>query len=228
MAQGLAVITGASRGVGKATALAFAARQLDVVLVGRKSEHMDVVATECRSHGSQAHVVPCDLSCPLQVEQAASQIEPLGRVRTLVNNAGIAERATIAELTLESYTAQMNTNLLAPIWLTRALLPAMLRAGSGSIVNVASISSTLGTAGQIVYNASKWALIGFTKSLAAELSDSGLMTVAVLPGSIDTDMLVGSGFAPRMSAADVAKTLVHYALDAPLAHNGASIEMFGT
>lgn len=227
MAQSLAVITGASRGVGKATALAFAARQIDVVLVGRKSERMDAVATECRTHGVHAHVVPCDLSCPLQVEQAALRIEPLGPVRTLVNNAGVAERAKIGELTLESYTVQMNTNLLAPIWLTRALLPAMLRAGSGTIVNVASISSTLGTAGQIVYNASKWALVGFTKSLAAELSDTGLMTVAVLPGSIDTDMLVGSGFPPRMSAADVAKTLVHYALDAPLAHNGASIEMFG-
>lgn len=227
MANPLAVITGASRGVGKATALALAARQLDVALVGRKSANMEATAAECRARGAQAHVVPCDLSCPLQVEEAARQIAPFGPVRTLVNNAGIAHRALLHELTLESYSAQMNTNLLAPIWLTRALLPAMQRAGVGTIVNVASISSTLGTAGQIVYNASKWALVGFTKSLAAELSNSGLMTVAVLPGSIDTDMLVGSGFAARMTPNDVAQTLVHYALDAPLAHNGASIEMFG-
>ncbi len=227
MSTGLAVVTGSSRGVGKATALAFATRQLDVVLVGRKSANLDAAALECRSHGGQAHIVPCDLSCPLQVEQAAGQIARLGPVRTLVNNAGIAQRARIEELTLESYSAQMNTNLLAPIWLTRALLPSMRLARTGTIINVASISSTLGTAGQIVYNASKWAVLGFTKSLAAELTDTGLMTVAVLPGSIDTDMLTGSGFPARMTAADVAKTLVHYALDAPLAHNGATIEMFG-
>lgn len=227
MASALAVVTGPSRGVGKATALAFAERKLDVVLVGRPSANLEAVAAECRTYGVRAHTVPCDLSSPAEVELAALRIAPLGQVRTLVNNAGIAHRARLEELTLESYLAQMNTNLLAPIWLTRALLPSMRRAAAGTIINVASISATLGTAGQIVYNASKWAVLGFTKSLAAELTDSGLMTVAVLPGSIDTDMLVGSDFPARMTPADVAKTLVHYALDAPLAHNGATIEMFG-
>ena len=85
----------------------------------------------------------------------------------------------------------------------------------------------MGCAHAAAYAASKWGLVGFTKSLAAELSDSGVMTLVVLPGSVDTDMLAGSGFAPRMTAQDVAGTLVHYALDAPLAHNGAVIEMFG-
>jgi NAD(P)-dependent dehydrogenase (short-subunit alcohol dehydrogenase family) len=145
----------------------------------------------------------------------------------LINNAGIAERAPIEELTLESYRRQMDTNLLGPLWLSRALLPSMRGARAGCIVNVASISATVGTASQTVYNASKWALLGFTKSLAAELTDSGVMTVAVLPGAVNTAMLAGSGFEPRMSAEDVARTLVYYALDAPPAHNGAAIEMFG-
>jgi 3-oxoacyl-[acyl-carrier protein] reductase len=227
MSSGLAVVTGASRGVGKATALALAQRRLDVVLVGRPSANLDSVAEACRAFGGQVYVVQCDLSDPIQVDRAASHTAALGPACTLINNAGVATRARIEDLTLETYAHQMNTNLLAPIWFARALLPSMKRTGKGTIVNVASISSTLGTAGQIVYNASKWALLGFTKSLAAELADSGLMTVAVLPGSVDTDMLVGSGFAPRMTPAEVAKTLVHYALDAPLAHNGATIEMFG-
>jgi 3-oxoacyl-[acyl-carrier protein] reductase len=98
----------------------------------------------------------------------------------------------------------------------------------GRILFVASISSTLGTKGQSAYCASKWGVLGLMKSLAEELSDTGLMTAAVLPGSVDTHMLQGSGFAPRMSAEDVARTLVFLALDAPLAHNGAVIEMFGT
>jgi NAD(P)-dependent dehydrogenase (short-subunit alcohol dehydrogenase family) len=171
--------------------------------------------------------VTCDLAVPEQIEHAVNATLAFGHVDVIVNNAGVASRALLPDLSLASYTDQMNTNLLAPIWLTRGLLPSMLERGRGRIINVASISSTLGTAGQIAYNASKWGLIGFTKSLAAEISNTGLMTVAVLPGSIDTDMLKGSPFPARMTAHEVASTLVHYALDASLAHNGASIEMFG-
>lgn len=224
--SGFAVVTGASRGVGRATALALAERGVPLVLVGRPSPALEQTTAECLSKVA-CYVVACDLAVPEQVEAAATATLALGPVDVLVNNAGVAVRALLPDITLASYTDQLNTNLLAPIWLTRALLPSMLARKRGRIVNVASISSTLGTPGQIAYNASKWGLIGFTKSLAAEISDTGLMTVAVLPGSIDTDMLKGSPFPARMSAQEVASTLVHYALDAPVAHNGASIEMFG-
>lgn len=228
VARGFAIVTGASRGVGRATAVAFAKRNVPVILIGRPSAQLQQTADSCRDLDVACHVVTAELSVPEQVAEAARASLEYGPIEVLVNNAGVADRALLTDLTLSSYSYQMNTNLLAPIWLSRALLPSMLQRRSGRIVNVASISSTLGTAGQIAYNASKWGLIGFTKSLAAELTDTGLMTVAVLPGSIDTDMLKGSPFPARMTADDVAKTLLHYALDAPLAHNGASIEMFGT
>jgi NAD(P)-dependent dehydrogenase (short-subunit alcohol dehydrogenase family) len=112
--------------------------------------------------------------------------------------------------------------------LSRELVPGMRREKHGRIVNVGSISAIGGTAHLSAYVASKWGLVGFTKSLAAELTDSGVTVVCVLPGSTATHMLEGSGFSPRMTAEDVARTLVHYALDAPAAHNGAAIEMFGT
>lgn len=226
--DGLAVVTGASRGVGRATALAFATRGVPTVLLGRSADGLAETRRMCEDAGSWSQVVACDLKSPQLIDEAARSILELGPVRALVNNAGVMQRAPLSEITLASYRQQMDVNLLAPIWLTRALLEPMRRARQGRIVNVGSISSTLGSAGQIVYNASKWALVGFTKCLAEELSDSGLMTVAVLPGSIDTKMLIGSGFTPRMTAQDVASTLVHYSLDAPLAHNGAIIEMFGT
>src|SRR5690606_14687696 len=133
----------------------------------------------------------------------------------------------LRELTLESYRRQMDTNLLGAIWLTRALLPAMLRDGRGRIVNVGSISGTVGSRLQCVYNASKWALTGFTKSLAEELSETDVTVVIVHPGGVDTEMMVGSPFRPRMSPSEVAQTLAYFALDAPRAHNGAVIEMFG-
>jgi 3-oxoacyl-[acyl-carrier protein] reductase len=103
----------------------------------------------------------------------------------------------------------------------------MRRARRGRIIHVASISAAVGSPGAAVYAASKWGLVGFMKSLAGELADSGVATLAVLPGSVDTDMLVGSGFHPRMTAAEVARTIVYYALEAPLAHNGGVVEMFG-
>src|SRR5690606_15875581 len=118
-------------------------------------------------------------------------------------------------------------NLRAPFILTRSFLRAMRERGRGHMVFVGSISSTLGTARAAAYCASKWGLVGFVKSLAEELKDTGLMAVAVLPGSVDTRMLEGSGFEPRISPVQVASTLVHYALDAPTAHNGGVIEMFG-
>jgi 3-oxoacyl-[acyl-carrier protein] reductase len=104
----------------------------------------------------------------------------------------------------------------------------MKSAGKGRFIYIGSISSTLGTSRAAAYCASKWGLVGFMKSVAQELSNTGLMALAVLPGSVDTRMLEGSGFPPRMNATDVAKTVAHYAVDAPISHNGGVVEMFGT
>ncbi len=223
----LVVVTGASRGVGRATALELSNRGLDVALVGRASDALSKAVADCRTLSVDARAFICDLANSEQIEDACARILQWQTPVALVNNAGCVERAPLEQLTLESYRRQMDTNLLGAVWMAKQLLPSMRAAGRGSIVNVGSISSTLGSASQIPYNTSKWGLIGFTKSLAEELRGSGLMTVTVLPGSIDTDMLKGSGYPPNMQPGDVAKTLVHFALDAPLAHNGASIEMFG-
>lgn len=230
MSAGPVVVTGASRGIGRATALGLAERGSGVFLLGRPSPGLDETHAECRERGPHVehHVVHCDLSDPDSIDGAAAAVLARATPVALVNNAGVVERAALTDLTRGSLYRQLDTNLVGPIWLTRALLPSLRRAGQGRIVNVASISAQLGTAGQVAYNASKWALVGFTKSLAEELSGSGLATVAVLPGSVATDMGRSGTFPPRMSAEDVAATLIHYALDAPTAHNGGIIEMFGT
>lgn len=221
------VITGASRGIGRATALQAARRGERLCLLGRPSDAMHSCLLECRNLGSEAVFIPCDIANAADIERAAQRVEEYGQPLALINNAGIVERGSLEELSLDSYYRQLDTNLLGPIWLTRALLPAMHQGGGGRIVNVGSISGTLGSARQSFYNASKWALIGFTKSLAEELTDTQISVVVVLPGGVATEMMNGSPYAPRMSADDVASTLLHYALSAPLAHNGASVEMFG-
>ncbi len=222
-----AVVTGASRGIGRATALALAKRGIGVTLVGRASANLDLCHRTVLETGAMVRVVVCDLASTTAIERCADEVLLWGPPLALVNNAGIVERSLLEALTLDSYHQQMNVNLLAPLWLTRCLLPAMKAAGRGNVVNVGSISATLGSAQQCVYNASKWALTGFTKSLAEELSDTGLMTVVVHPGAVETEMLRGSSYAPRMSAEDVARTLAFYSLDATPAHNGSVIEMFG-
>lgn len=224
-----AVVTGASRGIGRETALLFAQRGLSCFLLGRPSSALDETCAACErlAPGLGHTAVVCDLADTASVEAAARRVLERATPLTLVNNAGIIERAPLEETSLDSLRRQLGTNLVGPIWLTRAFLPSMRAARRGSIVNVASISAKLGTAKQVPYNVSKWGLVGFTKSLAEELSDSGVFTVAVLPGAVDTQMTRGGAFPPRMSAREVANTLVHYALDASPAHNGGAIEMFG-
>jgi 3-oxoacyl-[acyl-carrier protein] reductase len=199
------------------------------LVIGRNSEEQRETAKLCRDAGAPRVLeLAADLADAPTVEQRARDfLDAFGAPDALIHNAGIAGRTSIEATTLASWDEHLRVNLSAPFVLTRALLPALRARGTGRIVFVASISSTLGTANLSAYCATKWGIIGFMKSLAAEISDTGLMTCAVLPGSTDTRMLEGSGFPPRMSAEDVAQTLLHYAFDAPLAHNGASIEMFG-
>jgi 3-oxoacyl-[acyl-carrier protein] reductase len=225
----LAVLTGASRGIGLSTARLLARRGLRLALVGRRSPELDQVRSECLERGApEARIFEADLQVLEAVERAgATLLLEAGVPDVVVHNAGVTRRAPIDDLSLELWREQIDVNLGAPYALTRALLPAMRARGNGRLVFVGSISGTLGTARQSAYCASKWGLIGFMKSLSEELRDTGLMACSVLPGSVDTAMLEGSGFEPRMSPDDVARTLVHYALDAPLAHNGAVIEMFG-
>ena len=223
------LITGASRGIGRATAIACAARGTELGLLGRTSKEQRETTDLCLAAGARRVLeLSADVSVASEVEKAAGEfLRACGPPDALIHNAGIAARTSIEDTTLASWEDHLRVNLTAPYVLTRALLPAMRVRRTGRIVFVASISATLGTAKLSAYCASKWGVVGFMKSLAEELSDSGLMTCAVLPGSVDTRMLAGSGFPARMSAEDVARTLLHYALDAPLAHNGASIEMFG-
>jgi NAD(P)-dependent dehydrogenase (short-subunit alcohol dehydrogenase family) len=226
----LAVVTGASRGIGRATALALAARGVSLALVGRPSRELTETAALARGAGApDAAVHPCDLAVPSEVERVARELSALTPAPlVLVNDAGVAPRLDVPSTPRDVWEGTLAVNLTAPFLLCRELVPGMRRAKHGRIVNVGSISASGGTARLSAYVASKWGLVGFTKSLAAELTDSGVTAVCVLPGSTATRMLEGSGFPPRMTAEDVAKTLVHYALDAPAAHNGAVIEMFGT
>ncbi len=227
--SGAAVVTGASRGIGLAAARAFARRGLPVALLGRPSERLEYAVNEVNALGVEARAIACDVASPEAVEHARDLVlAAFGPPRVVVNNAGIVQRGPLVhEIRPEDWDHVLAVNLRGPYLVARAFLPAMLAAGRGRFIHVASISATLGSPGASSYAASKWALVGLSKSLAEELRGTGLQSIALLPGSVDTDMLVGSGFDPRMSADDVAAMIVHAALDAPAALNGSAVEMFG-
>ena len=222
------VVTGAGRGIGRAVAIALAARGHDVALLGRTEPDLERTAEMLTAGGRRALVVRCDVSRAKDVENAAAQVTgALGAPLAVVNNAGVVRRARVDRMTDGDWDEVLDVNLKGTFLVTRAFLPTMLLAKRGRFVAMGSISGTLGTPLLSAYCAAKWGVIGFTKSLAEELRGTGVQALSVLPGSVDTDMLKGSGFPPAMSPDDVARLVVYAALDAPDAMNGSALEIFG-
>ena len=224
----VAVVTGAGRGIGRAVALALAGRGCDVALLGRTTSDLDAAASAVAAAGRRGLPIACDVARAAEVERAAARVlAELGPPDVVVNNAGSVVRASLLETSEQDWDQVVDANLKGAFLVTRAFLPSMRARGTGRFVAIGSISGTMGTARLTAYCASKWGVLGFTKALAEELRGTGLVTVCVMPGSVDTAMLEGSGFAPQMSPEDVANVVAYAALDAPAAMNGSAVEVFG-
>ncbi len=224
----VAVVTGAGRGVGRAVALRLADRGCDLALLARTVPELEEVAAEIVARGRRAVALRCDVANAGEVAHAVGRAQSeLGVARVVVSNAGIVRRALVVDTKEEDWDRVLDVNLKGAFLVARAWLPQMIHAKRGRFVAVGSISSTLGTASQSAYCAAKWGVVGFVKSLAEELRGGGVQAMCVLPGSIDTAMLRGSGFPPLMTPDEVANLVAYAALDAPDAMNGSAIEMFG-
>jgi 3-oxoacyl-[acyl-carrier protein] reductase len=220
----VAVVTGASRGIGLETARRFVAAGARVAVCSRNAQEIAKAGEVLGGALARA----CDVSDARAVDAFAGVVQSeLGTPDVIVNNAGIVARARVDELDEAGWDAVLGVNLKGTFLVSRRFLPAMIRRGSGRIVNVSSISGTLGTPRLSAYCAAKHGVIGFTRALAEEVREQGLQVNAVCPGSVDTQMLVGSGFSPDMSAADVASVILYLACDAPAALTGAAIDVFG-
>ena len=224
----IAVVTGAGRGIGRAIAVELARRGCDLALFGRTVESLAHAAEDVIAQGRRALAVACDVSNADEVERAAAHVlADLGVPTIVVANAGVVHRAPVESMTESEWDEVLDVNLKGTFLVTRAFLTCMRDLGRGRFLAIGSISSTMGTPRQSAYCAAKWGTVGFMKSLAEELRGTGLQAMCVMPGSVDTDMLKGSGFAPAMKPEDVAKTVAFLALDAPDAMNASSVEIFG-
>lgn len=189
LANQIAVVTGAGRGIGHAIALKFAAAGADVVCISRTAANAEKAAAEVTALGRRAWAHALDVADTNAVTAIATRIlEETGRVDILVNNAGITRDGLLMRMSDEDWDAVLNTNLKGAFLLTRALARTFIKQRAGRIINVASVIGLMGNAGQCNYAASKAALIGFTKSVAREVASRGITVNALAPGFIETDM----------------------------------------
>ncbi|HEC22598.1 MAG TPA: SDR family NAD(P)-dependent oxidoreductase [Chloroflexi bacterium] len=186
------VITGASRGIGRALAHAFAAQGANLVLAARNERQLLDVAAECEAitPSIRALVVPTDVTVEAQLENLVNTaLERLGRIDILVNNAGIIQGGEFVALGRESVRKQVEVNLLAVMRLTQLALPAMLSQGEGHIVNMASAAGRHTVPYFVTYGTTKHGLIGFSEGLRRELAGTGVRVLSVNPGFTESDVV---------------------------------------
>ncbi len=185
-----ALVTGASEGIGRATALALGRAGWQVGICARTPARVQDALAELRAEGIKAAARPTDVADEAQVQALVAQIEAeLGPIDALINNAGVLIARPFLELSLEEWDRTMATNLRSLFLVTRAVLPGMVSRQRGDIVNVASLAGRNGFVGGTAYTASKHAVLGFSRSLMLETRKQGIRVVTVCPGSVATRML---------------------------------------
>ena len=185
-----ALVTGATEGIGRATALAFGHAGWRVGLCARTASRVDTLVAELRAAGVEAAGAAGDVGVEADAGRIARTIQDgLGPVDALVNNAGIAVFRPFLEQSLEEWDRTMATNVRSLFLMTREVLPGMLERGRGAVVNVASLAGKNGVKGATAYSASKHAVLGFSRSLMLEVRTLGVRVIAICPGSVDTELI---------------------------------------
>lgn len=184
----VALVTGASSGIGAATARCLAQAGLTVILVARRAERLQALAAELETTGSHAHVLPVDLTVPAERERLWTEVNArYGGVDVLINNAGLGWYGYAAEMRWEQADSLVQVNVAAVVQLTLLALPTMQARGYGHIVNVSSVAGSLPSQGAALYSASKAFLDNFTIALARELRGSGVWVSVIKPGPVATE-----------------------------------------
>ncbi len=197
------LVTGGSSGIGAGLAEAMARDGAVVGICGRRRDRLEAVLERCRAHTPESAMWVVDLAATGAPERLATEVtEAFGGVDVLVNNAGIPKRRHVTRLDAETVDAVMRINYTAPVHLTLALLPQMLERGEGRVVNVSSVAAHLSSPGEAAYSASKSALATFSETLALDLWGTGVRSMVVYPGVVDTELFTLPDNDPLLGAVE--------------------------
>jgi NAD(P)-dependent dehydrogenase (short-subunit alcohol dehydrogenase family) len=231
LAGKLAVVTGASRGIGAATAAAMAAAGAHVVLAARDEQALYQVAARIGDEGGEATPVVTDVSSEAAVGHLFAEVSGIGQPSALVCAAGVLTRAPFAETTLPVWRETLDINLTGTYLCCRAAFTAMAAAGGGRIVTVASLSGVYATEkfpGLAAYNVSKFGIVGLTEAIAVEGREHGISAICLSPGAVDTEMLrkANPALRPGLTPDDVGQLVVALLASPLAAASGANIPLF--
>lgn len=201
-----ALITGSSKGLGRAMAVALGAQGAHLILVARDKEKLESVAEEVRAAGGTASVFAADITQEDQVVKLEQEVSAtVGKVQILINNAGTNNRKNIEDFTLEEWRAVQDTNVTSVFLMCKAFVPHMKGTGYGRILNMTSIMAHVSMPQRALYSSTKFALLGITKALALELAKEGITVNGISPGPFATEMNTPILNNPELNAAFVAK-----------------------
>ncbi len=251
LAGRIAIVTGGGRGIGRATAIALAHAGVDIAVIARSASEIADTAEQVRRLGRRAEALVCDVTRRGDIDETLQKaLASLGEPSILVNNAGIAAGAKLADTTDELWERTMAVNVTGAFYWTRAVMPLMLEGGWGRVINIASIAARAAAPYMVAYAASKHALLGLTRAVASEVAAKGVTVNAICPGYVDTPMTEGSianihtrtgrspeqarkileGFSPQgrlMTADEVASVVAFLCTDEARGINGQGIVLDG-
>jgi len=231
LARRVAVVTGASRGIGRATAEAMAKSGAHVVIAARDRAALDAVCGSIRESGGEATAVPTDVSRADQVVKLFKVAASIDKPTALVCAAGILDRVPFEQTTNRTWEEILGVNLTGTFFCCREAFAAMRQAGEGRIVNIASLSGIYAVekfAGLAAYNVSKYGVVGLTEAIAVEGRPHGISAFCISPGAVDTEMLrrANPDLRPLLTPADVAELIVALLNNPWAAASGANIPLF--
>ena len=227
-AHRVALITGASSGIGAAVAHELGARGYHLALAARRKDRLDEVGQDVRTHGGGAVSLVCDMADPDQITTCVARtMQEFGRIDVLVNNAGVMHNGRICGADVNEWRAMIDVNLMGVMLLSHAVLPHMQAAGGGHIINVSSVAGRTIAVGNGIYNVTKWGVNVFSEALRKEVYRDRIKVTVICPGVVATELLDNIGDATAraefqafaatlepLTAEDVARTIA-FALEAP-------------
>lgn len=222
----VAIVTGASKGIGKSIAHRLAKEGVHTVLASRNAQVLTSLQKQINDEGGHAIAIPTDVSSEQSVHHLISEtLKTFGTIDILINNAGVGGFSNIVDSTVEQFDAMMDVNVKGVYLCTRGVLPAMIAQKKGEIINIASLAGKNSFGGGAIYSATKWGLIGFARSLMLEVREHNIRVVTLCPGSVNTGFGAKERDEPMIIQPEDVASTVHFVLTMPNRVNVSEIDI---